>query len=159
MAWRGPHPGLTTAILLVATWLVMANAASYKNFQREHIDFPTTNISNPLQYCNMMMQRRQMATENHCKHLNTFVHADPYYIEAVCGDGGKPTTGDLRESDAIFPLTLCRLLKGSWAPDCRYEGSSSTEKIIIACADGKPVHLQTEVPEVMELGEGDVGQQ
>ncbi|XP_066486963.1 probable inactive ribonuclease-like protein 12 [Tiliqua scincoides] len=128
----------------------MASAASYENFLREHVDFPTTNTSDPLQYCNRMMKRRKMATPSHCKHLNTFLHADPFYIQAVCGDGGTPTTGDLRESEAVFPLTLCRLLKSSWAPDCRYEGNSSTEKIIIACEDGQPVHLETEVPSVME---------
>ncbi|KAJ6651878.1 hypothetical protein lerEdw1_015983 [Lerista edwardsae] len=153
MAQRGPPLGLTTAVLLMAACLAVASAASYRNFLREHVDFPTTNITDPLQYCNRMMQRREMATASHCKHLNTFLHADPSYIEAVCGDGGQPTTGDLRESNDVFPLTLCRLQKSSWAPDCKYDGSSSTERIVIACVDGEPVHLQTEVPSDMESDE------
>uniref|UniRef100_A0A8D0DJC0 Ribonuclease A-domain domain-containing protein n=1 Tax=Salvator merianae TaxID=96440 RepID=A0A8D0DJC0_SALMN len=97
-------------------------------------------------YCDFMMQDRNMATSHHCKHLNTFVHADTSQIQAVCDQAGKPTTGDLRESDDGFPLTLCGLQRGSWAPNCRYSGSHSIERIIIACEGGFPVHLQTEVP-------------
>ncbi|XP_034991390.1 probable inactive ribonuclease-like protein 12 [Zootoca vivipara] len=152
MAERGPHPGLTTALLFLAACLAVAGAESYQKFVRQHVDFPTTEAPDPRSYCNLMMRRRDLATSHHCKHLNTFVHADTSKIQLVCGEGGAPTTGDLRESNASFPLTLCQLQKGSWAPDCSYKGTDSTERIIIACEGGFPVHLETEVP-------ADVGQE
>ncbi|XP_053121687.1 probable inactive ribonuclease-like protein 12 [Hemicordylus capensis] len=147
MEQKVPNARLTTLFPLLAACLAVASAASYQNFQREHIDYPTTQVPDPQQYCNLMMQRRDMATPKHCKHLNTFIHADPSHIQDVCGQGGQPTTGDLRESNAPFSLTMCKLRRGSWATSCQYERTSGSERIIIACANGYPVHLQTEVPE------------
>uniref|UniRef100_A0A8D2IQP0 Ribonuclease A-domain domain-containing protein n=1 Tax=Varanus komodoensis TaxID=61221 RepID=A0A8D2IQP0_VARKO len=118
----------------------------YQKFLREHVDYPMTEVPAFAGYCDIMMKRRHMANPYHCKHLNTFLHADVSQIQAVCGQGGEPTTGDLRESDTSFPLTLCKLQRGSWAPNCRYEEINNTERIIIACEDGYPVHLETEVP-------------
>ncbi|XP_061444784.1 probable inactive ribonuclease-like protein 12 isoform X2 [Rhineura floridana] len=146
MEEKGPHPGLTRVLLFLVAWLAVASAESYQKFLRQHVDYPTTETPDPQRYCNLMMRRRDMATSTHCKHLNTFVHVDTSQIQAVCGQAGEPTTGDLRESDASFPLTVCALQRGSWAPDCNYKGKNSTERIIIACEGGYPVHLETEVP-------------
>lgn len=148
MADRGPHLGLVRVLLLLTVaWLAAVGAESYQKFLGEHVDYPVTQVPNGQYYCELMMQRRKLATLRYCKHLNTFVHVDPALIRAVCGQAGDPTTGDLRESHASFPLTVCRLQKGSWAPDCRYQGSSGVERIVIACEQGYPVHLQTEVPD------------
>nr|XP_056719008.1 ribonuclease-like [Euleptes europaea] len=134
------------SFLLLAAWLALASAESYQKFLREHFDHPPTEVPDRGRYCDLLMKRRHMTSPHHCKHLNTFVHADTSRIIAVCGEGGQPTKGDLRESAESFPLTLCELEKGSWAPDCRYRVSDSVERIIIACEDGFPVHLETEVP-------------
>uniref|UniRef100_A0A6J0VCM4 Ribonuclease n=1 Tax=Pogona vitticeps TaxID=103695 RepID=A0A6J0VCM4_9SAUR len=147
MADQGSHLGLTgMLLLLMVAWLATVDAESYQKFLRQHVDYPMTQVPEAQYYCNLMMKRRNLATSGHCKHLNTFLHADTASIQAVCGQAGDPTTGDLRESHASFPLTICRLQKGSWAPDCRYQGISGLERIIIACEEGYPVHLQTEVP-------------
>lgn len=146
MEHRRSRSGMTTLFLLLGVWLAVAAAASYQKFQREHVDYPTIEAPNVPMYCNIMMQRRNMASSHHCKHLNTFIHTATSWIENVCGSEGQPTTGDLRESNAKFPLTLCKLQSGSLPPDCKYEGANSLERIIIACEDGYPVHLETEVP-------------
>ncbi|KAJ7313012.1 hypothetical protein JRQ81_004273 [Phrynocephalus forsythii] len=118
MADRGPHLGLTGALLLLmVAQLATVGAESYQKFLREHLDYPLTQVPESQCYCDLMMKRRNLATARHCKHLNTFLHVDTASVQAVCGQGGTPTTGDLRESHASFPLTLCRLQKGSWAPD------------------------------------------
>ncbi|XP_062993856.1 ribonuclease-like [Elgaria multicarinata webbii] len=146
MAERGPRSQLTMPLILLVAWLAVASAESFHKFLNQHVDYPMTEVPDAQRYCSLMMKRRNLATTNHCKHLNTFVHVDVSQIQAVCGQGGEPTTGDLRESYASFPLTLCKLQRGSWAPDCKYEGTTNTERIIIACEGGNPVHLQTEVP-------------
>ncbi|XP_042328082.1 probable inactive ribonuclease-like protein 12 [Sceloporus undulatus] len=147
MAHKSQCLGLSMAlIMMAATWATMVSAESYQKFLREHVDYPTTQVPDDQHYCDLMMQRRKMATSSYCKHLNTFLHVDTAQIQAVCGQAGEPTTGDLRESDASFPLTVCHLQRGSWAPDCRYNGTYGIERIIITCVDGFPVHLQTEVP-------------
>ncbi|XP_048373951.1 ribonuclease-like [Sphaerodactylus townsendi] len=145
MASRGLRLRGAASFLLLAAWLAAASAESYQKFLREHFDFPPSEVPNPDRYCDLLMKRRHMATPHHCKHLNTFVHADTPRIIEVCGDGGAPTTGDLRESADVFPLTLCKLQRGSWAPDCKYEVTRNVERIVIACEDGFPVHLETEV--------------
>ncbi|KAL8176480.1 UNVERIFIED_CONTAM: hypothetical protein K2H54_035368 [Gekko kuhli] len=134
-------------LLLLVCLAAPARAGSYQKFLREHFDFPPTDVPERRLYCDLLMQRRRLATQHHCKHLNTFVHAEPAQLIDVCGEGGQPTTGDLRESADRFPLTLCRLRQGSWAPDCRYEVAGGVERIVIACEGGFPVHLETEVPE------------
>ncbi|XP_025028430.1 ribonuclease-like [Python bivittatus] len=151
MAKNKLHPGLTTILLLLMAWLAMTNAATFEKFLRQHVDYPMTEAPDPQRYCKLMMKRRHLATSRHCKHINTFVHTEVPQIQAVCGPAGEPTTGDLRESDTSFPLTVCKLQRGSWAPDCNYVGTSAVDRIIIACEDGNPVHLETEVPDYLKL--------
>lgn len=153
MTHKSPSPGLTTVLLLLVAWLAMINAATFEKFLRQHVDYPMTEVWDAQRYCTLMMKRRHMATSKYCKHLNTFVHMEVPQIQAVCGPAGEPTTGDLRESNSSFPLTVCRLQRGSWAPDCNYIGTSAVDRIIIACEDGNPVHLETEVPNNVELEE------
>ncbi|XP_054851409.1 probable inactive ribonuclease-like protein 12 [Eublepharis macularius] len=146
MAQRGPRLRTAMSFLLLAACLAVATAKSYQKFLMEHFDYPMSNVPDPQRYCDLLMKRRNMATSHHCKHLNTFVHADTSQIISVCGEGGEPLTGDLRESVDSFPLTLCKLKRGSWAPDCRYGVATGVEKIVIACENGFPVHLETEIP-------------
>ncbi|ETE58767.1 hypothetical protein L345_15509, partial [Ophiophagus hannah] len=153
MTNKGLSPGLNTILLLLMAWLAMINAATFEKFLRQHVDYPRTEVPDAQWYCNLMMKRRHMATSKYCKHLNTFVHMEVPQIQAVCGPAGEPTTGDLRESNSSFPLTMCKLHRGSWAPDCNYIETSAVDRIIIACEDGYPVHLETEVPDYMELEE------
>ncbi|XP_060111766.1 ribonuclease-like [Heteronotia binoei] len=134
-------------LLLLAGWLAAeAGAESYQKFLREHFDHPPTEVPDRRLYCDLLMQRRRLAGPHHCKHLNTFVHAQPERLIDVCGPGGEPTEGDLRQSHDRFPLTVCKLRHGSWAPDCRYEVADAVERIVIACEGGFPVHLETEIP-------------
>ncbi|XP_077171086.1 putative inactive ribonuclease-like protein 12 [Paroedura picta] len=142
----GARLGAAASFLLLAAWLALSSAESYEKFLREHVDFPPSTVPDRRFYCDVLMQRRRLATPHHCKHLNTFVHAHPTHLIPICGPAGQATTGDLRESNETFPLTLCKLRHGSWAPDCRYQATSGVERIIIACENGFPVHLETEEP-------------
>ncbi|XP_003223918.2 probable inactive ribonuclease-like protein 12 [Anolis carolinensis] len=147
MAGKNTCFGLTMALFVVSVWLALASAKSYQKFLREHVDYPVTQVPDIQHYCSLMMKRRNMAKPNYCKHLNTFLHVDTPEIQAVCGQAGEPTTGDLRESQASFPMTVCHLQKGSWAPDCQYQGTQGIERVVIACEEGFPVHLETELPD------------
>uniref|UniRef100_A0A670ZMD5 Ribonuclease A-domain domain-containing protein n=1 Tax=Pseudonaja textilis TaxID=8673 RepID=A0A670ZMD5_PSETE len=143
---------LSLAFLLGALLVVPSQGQSWAAFKNKHIDsksqYPPHNMN---LYCENQIRNRRM-TSPRCKPHNTFISA-PASIQAVCGPAGEPTVGDLRESNSSFPLTLCKLYRGSWAPDCNYIGTSAVNRIIIACEDGYPVHLETEVPGYMELEE------
>ncbi|XP_075773441.1 uncharacterized protein LOC142825350 [Pelodiscus sinensis] len=154
MAPGGPRPALLLPLALLAAGLALAAGESrYEKFLRQHVDAAEPSPPDAGRYCSRMMQRRAMATAGHCKHLNTFVHARAEQIQPVCGDGGRPAGGDLRLSTEPFPLTVCQLQGRARPPDCHYAGASSTSRVVIACADGQPVHFQTQVDS--QAGEGD----
>uniref|UniRef100_A0A8D0G568 Ribonuclease A-domain domain-containing protein n=1 Tax=Sphenodon punctatus TaxID=8508 RepID=A0A8D0G568_SPHPU len=147
MAGRWPRPTLLVlSVLLAAAWLALAAAETrYEKFLRQHVDWPQTSAADARRYCNLLMQRRGMATASSCKRLNTFIHADPAQVAAVCGSAGDPTSGDQRQSKGRFSLTVCELQGGSQAPDCQYKGSTSTQRIVIACVNGDPVHFEKQL--------------
>ncbi|XP_067398645.1 ribonuclease-like [Emydura macquarii macquarii] len=137
---------LLLPLALLAAGLALARGESrYEKFLRQHVDPSDPSPADPRRYCNDLMRRRDMATDRSCKHLNTFIHSSAEQIATVCGAGGEPAGGDLRLSEDAFPLTLCRLQGGAEPPNCDYGGSDSTQRIIIACVDGEPVHFETQV--------------
>ncbi|XP_067414721.1 ribonuclease-like [Emydura macquarii macquarii] len=140
MVWRGPHPMLL--LVLLATWLALARGQpSFAVFQRQHVAPPRTDHQSERVYCNRMMQNRGM-TSPVCKFTNTFIHDNINTITNVCGRGGTPAGGNLRESIAHFPLTICRLPGGSQTPPCNYNGCTSYRPIRIGCDQaGLPVHF------------------
>ncbi|XP_067404301.1 ribonuclease-like [Emydura macquarii macquarii] len=139
MAWRGPHPMLL--LILLATWLALARGETrFGKFQRQHVAPPRTRDESDRVYCNRMMQNRGM-TSSKCKPTNTFIHVDDVKnITDVCGSGGTPAYGNLRDSNARFALTICKLRGGSQTTSCDYNGNTSTQRIRIACERGLPVH-------------------
>ncbi|XP_038226107.2 ribonuclease [Dermochelys coriacea] len=138
MAQRGPYP--TLLLVLLAAWLALARGETYyKKFLRQHVDYPRTAILDARTYCNQMMQRRGM-TSPVCKFTNTFVHASTDSITTICGPGGTPVSGNLRDSTASFAITTCRLQGGSQRPPCNYNGGTSTQRIHITCEGELPVH-------------------
>ncbi|CAM4550170.1 unnamed protein product [Lepidochelys kempii] len=138
MAQRGPHP--TLLLVLLAACLALARGETrYDKFLRQHIDYPKTAAPDTRTYCNQMMQRRGM-TSPVCKFTNTFIHDSAASITTICGSGGTPAGGNLRDSKASFALTTCRLQGGSQRPPCNYNGGTSTQRIRIACDGGLPVH-------------------
>ncbi|XP_074838276.1 ribonuclease-like [Carettochelys insculpta] len=148
MALRGP--GLQLPLVLLAAGLALALALAWgesraEKFLRQHVDPSEPSPPDARRYCRRMMQRRDLATASRCKHLNTFIHSSPGQIRPICGEGGEPAGGDLRVSKEPFPITVCRLRGRAEPPDCDYSGASSTSRIVIACADGEPVHFEAQV--------------
>ncbi|XP_067403001.1 ribonuclease-like [Emydura macquarii macquarii] len=143
MAWRGPHPMLL--LVLLATWLALARGESrFEKFQRQHVAPPRTGDQDNRDYCNQMMYRRGM-TRLVCKFTNTFIQDNVNNITEVCGRGGTPARGNLRNSNARFALTTCRLLGGLQRPPCYYDEYTSTQHIRIACEKGLPVHYEKSI--------------
>ncbi|TFJ99632.1 regulator of G-protein signaling 11 [Platysternon megacephalum] len=139
MAPKGPHPMLLLALVLLAGWLAqLGQGASYPQFLRQHVDNPKTRARDDRTYCNMMMQRRGMASP--CKHTNTFVHAPARQLQDVCGPAGRRVSRNLYDSNNRYRITTCRLAGGSTRPPCNYRGHSSTRRIRVACVGGLPVH-------------------
>ncbi|XP_067388393.1 ribonuclease-like [Emydura macquarii macquarii] len=135
----GPRPVLLLALGLLAGWLArLGHGASYPQFLRQHVDNPKTRARNDRAYCNMMMQRRGMASP--CKRTNTFIHAPASQLQAICGPAGRPAGRNLHDSNSRYRLTVCRLAGGSSRPPCNYRGGRTTRRVRLACVGGLPVH-------------------
>ncbi|XP_074838270.1 angiogenin-like [Carettochelys insculpta] len=127
---------------LLLLCLALASAETrYGKFVRQHIDYPKTSAPDSRTYCNQMMQHRKMTSPT-CKFTNTFIHDSAKMITTVCGSGGTPAKGNLRDSKAAFPITTCQLQGGSQKPPCSYKAKSNTQRIRIACEGRFPVHYE-----------------
>lgn len=80
-----------------------------------------------------------------CKFTNTFVHVSATSITSICGSGGTPVSGNLRDSKASFTLTTCQLQGGSERAACNYNGGTCTHCISIACVGGLLVHYDKSI--------------
>ncbi|XP_067392777.1 ribonuclease-like [Emydura macquarii macquarii] len=153
MAWRGPHPMLL--LVLLATWLSLAwGETRFGKFKRQHVadprpDYQNNRYLNNSTYCNDMMQRQSM-TSPVCKFTNTFIHVDNVNpVTDVCGSRGTPAHGNLRDSNARFPLTTCKHQGKTQRPPCKYSETTSTQRIRIACdKEGDPVHYEKSIQSV-----------
>ncbi|XP_067400690.1 ribonuclease-like [Emydura macquarii macquarii] len=141
MAPRGPRPVFFLLLVLLAAGLAqLSEGASYQQFLTRHVDFPKTGAPNDLIYCNTLMQRRGL-TRPVCKSSNTFVHAPPAQLQAVCHGAGRWYTRNLFDSNAAFPLTMCEVLPGSLPGLCNYRATLFTRRIRVACHQRLPVHF------------------
>ncbi|XP_074838800.1 ribonuclease-like [Carettochelys insculpta] len=139
MAVRGPVLLLLLALAVLLGGLArLGEGSSYAQFLRQHVDHPKTPAQNNRIYCNMMMRRRGMTSP--CKRINTFVHAPASQLQTICGPGGRPVGRNLHDSNSRYRLTTCRQVGGSSRPPCNYRGSSTTQRIRVACVRGLPVH-------------------
>uniref|UniRef100_A0A669QC42 Ribonuclease A-domain domain-containing protein n=1 Tax=Phasianus colchicus TaxID=9054 RepID=A0A669QC42_PHACC len=105
-------------------------------YVRKHVDFPRTPSANDNQYCNLMMQRRRMASRGNCKTINTFVHTAPGNLIPVCTN--QPDRA-LRTTGQRFPVTVCKLISSK--PNCTYRGNRYNHRVQVGCLGGRPVHL------------------
>uniref|UniRef100_A0A8C8RWK4 Ribonuclease n=1 Tax=Pelusios castaneus TaxID=367368 RepID=A0A8C8RWK4_9SAUR len=143
MALQGPHPVLLlllVVVLLPAGLALGRRETRHEKFQflRQHVDNPKTRARDDRTYCNMMMQRRGMATP--CKRTNTFVHAPATQLQAICGPAGRGIGRNLHDSNTHYRLTTCWLAGASTRPPCNYRGGRSIRRIRVACVRGLPVH-------------------
>nr|XP_056719009.1 ribonuclease-like [Euleptes europaea] len=114
----------------------------HQKFQRQHVDYPKTNPDlDARRYCNLMMQRRGMAS-NACKPTNTFIHGNPEDVDAVCTHGGTYSSENYYDSNTPFESTSCRITGGSQKPPCNYRGRATSQPIRVACVNGVPVHFK-----------------
>ncbi|XP_067388334.1 ribonuclease-like [Emydura macquarii macquarii] len=141
MAPRGPRPVLILLLVLLAAGLAqLSEGASYRQFLTRHVDFPRTRAPTNQIYCNTLMQRRGL-TRPVCKPTNTFVHAPPAQLQAVCHGGGKRLRKNLHNSITHFHLTACQLTSVSPLGRCVYQATLRIHRIRVACAQGLPVQL------------------
>ncbi|XP_039353204.1 ribonuclease-like [Mauremys reevesii] len=142
MAPRGPRLTLLLPlILLAATLAQLSEGASYRQFVRQHVDHPKTRAPNDRIYCNLLMQRRGL-TRPQCKPTNTFIHTSTHQLRNICGRGGRPVSGNLRDSIRSFSVTTCRVLPGSQPGRCRYRAATGVTRVRVACVRRLPVHLE-----------------
>ncbi|KAH1182203.1 ribonuclease-like [Mauremys mutica] len=142
MAPRGPRLTLLLPlILLAATLAQLSEGASYRQFVRQHVNHPKTGAPNDRIYCNLLMQRRGL-TRPRCKPTNTFIHAPTSQLRNICGRGGRPVSGNLRDSIRSFSVTTCRVLPGSQPGRCRYRAATGVTRVRVACVRQLPVHLE-----------------
>ncbi|XP_052047562.1 angiogenin-like [Apodemus sylvaticus] len=138
-----PGPLLLVFVLgLFATPPTLAqNNPRYKKFLTQHYDANPTGRDD--RYCERKMNERHLTSP--CKDVNTFIHDSTNNIKAVCGEKGSPYGENLRISDSPFQVTTCKHRGGSPRPPCRYRASSGYRRIVIACENGFPVHLDESV--------------
>ncbi|XP_067388287.1 ribonuclease-like [Emydura macquarii macquarii] len=147
MALAGPRPALLLLLLVVLLPCGLAlgrRETRHEKFLRQHVDFPRSSAPDARRYCDLLMARRNL-TADACKPTNTFVHAPPAQVDAVCGPGGTPATENYHDSNGPFPLTTCRVTGGSQRPPCSYRGRTSTGRIRVACVGGMPVHYKAQL--------------
>ncbi|XP_031218276.1 angiogenin [Mastomys coucha] len=138
-----PGPLLLVFVLgLVLTLPTLAqDDRRYRKFLNEHYDAKPKGRDD--RYCESMMKKRGLTSP--CKDTNTFIHDTTNNIKAICGRDGSPYEGNLIISNAPFQVTTCKHHGGSQRPPCRYRASKGYRRIVIACENGLPVHLDESV--------------
>ncbi|KAK6299156.1 ribonuclease-like 3 [Coregonus clupeaformis] len=132
-------------VLMCATVMVHGQPADvsprYQRFLLQHVKGGMT-----IQNCQHVMSNlRLTGTDGKCKWKNTFILANPVDVKPICGGGGTRRNSNLFESNNPFSVVICQRTGGDYHPNCKYRGSSSTKRVVIAC-DGKwPVHYDGDI--------------
>ncbi|KAL1004912.1 hypothetical protein UPYG_G00052120, partial [Umbra pygmaea] len=102
----------------------------YQQFLRQHVK---RNMNREM--CEGVMGNLRLTEPNgrNCKSKNTFIAANSNHVRAICTGGGTPRGNNLVESTNPFPVVICKHIGGDNHPRCRYRGSTSTRRVIIAC--------------------------
>ncbi|MBN3311348.1 ANG4 protein, partial [Atractosteus spatula] len=80
-----------------------ANETAYQKFLRQHYNKCGMGTKD----CPSVMSKRCMGKP--CKEKNSFViNTTPKQIQDVCGKGGKPLSGNLRQSTSPFEVLTCK---------------------------------------------------
>ncbi|XP_016050174.1 angiogenin [Erinaceus europaeus] len=115
---------------------------AYRNFLTRHYDAKPKGRDH--KYCESMMGKRGMTRP--CKDFNTFVHGTKESIKAICTDeNGSPYGPEFRISKSSFQVTNCKHYGGSSRPPCKYRATSGSRRIVIACRNGLPSHLDESI--------------
>ncbi len=127
-------------MLLAASFTAYGQTDRYKNFLNQHLG-PSVSV----QGCDSEIRNREITasgTENGCKEVNTFIHANKKDIKVVCDPkkGGIPQGNNLFRSNQPFPVVTCTLQSGDRHPKCKYRGEKSNRYIVLGCEGGWPVH-------------------
>ncbi|MBN3315247.1 ANG4 protein, partial [Atractosteus spatula] len=117
-----------------------ANETDYQKFLRQHYNKCGMGTKD----CPSVMSERCLSKP--CKAKNSFIiNATTKQIQDVCGKGGTPVGGDLRQSSSPFQVLTCKN-KGSESPPCKFQGVKSSRYIVIACnAENYPVHFDESI--------------
>ncbi|XP_010134476.1 PREDICTED: ribonuclease CL2-like [Buceros rhinoceros silvestris] len=131
--------------LVLAALAGLVSCQNYQTFLQKHVDNPRTRVQRAQRYCDIMMQRRRvMVRGNHCKPLNTFVHAPARDLVAACNR--RPNAVGRHTTRRRLSLTNCRLLRGRNWPRCTYRAQQVRRYVVVNCRNGKPVHLDSTRP-------------
>lgn len=113
----------------------------YKKFLTQHYYANPTGRDD--RHCESMMRERHLTSP--CKEVNTFIHGSRNNIKAICGDNGSPYGENLIISNSSFRVTTCKHRGGSPRPPCRYRANADYRRVVVACENGLPVHLDESV--------------
>uniref|UniRef100_A0A8C3SNR3 Ribonuclease A-domain domain-containing protein n=1 Tax=Chelydra serpentina TaxID=8475 RepID=A0A8C3SNR3_CHESE len=129
MAPRGPCPLLFLTLVLLAAGLaqLIRPPDSYPKFVREHVDFPKSRPPKGQSYCDHMMQLLSQSM-GVCKLTHTFIHAHASRLRTICTSGGRCNKYNECDSNAAYPLTICRVRRSPRPPRCVYTGTSETHQ-------------------------------
>ncbi|XP_034722250.1 ribonuclease pancreatic-like [Etheostoma cragini] len=129
-------------VLLLSAALVSVDGQSWAAFQRKHVNAGMTHIK-----CTEVIKARTIVDPpNRCKVINTFITYDVNAVLAVCAGGGTPYGNGYTISNATFPIIDCTQQNQNQVPpvvppNCLYNGTASTKRIIVRCENKKPVHF------------------
>ncbi|KAL1004910.1 hypothetical protein UPYG_G00052100 [Umbra pygmaea] len=114
----------------------------YKQFLRQHVKGDMT-----AKKCDGVIGNLKLTEPNgrNCKSKNTFILANSNQVRAICTRGGRPRGNGLFESNNPFPVVICKHTGVEYHNKCRYRGSTSTRKVVIACDQGWPVHYGDDI--------------
>ncbi|KFO27575.1 Ribonuclease K6 [Fukomys damarensis] len=135
--------------MLSPLWAVPPGFTPFRWFAVQHVH------PNPLTSCNGAMRGiNQNLPHGGCKPTNTFLHDSSQNVIHVCTLANIPCKNrrynNCHQSASPVNMTVCRLIRGSTPPNCRYTNRNSFAGFTVACNSPQagdpldplvPVHL------------------
>ncbi|MEQ2226210.1 hypothetical protein ILYODFUR_025260, partial [Ilyodon furcidens] len=110
----------------------------YEKFRRQHINETMDENS-----CDSEIRRKKIYKNNSCKKTNTFILADENSVKSICQ--GEKNKNKMTRSKQKFRIVVCKLKKPARKPNCEYEGTKLTKRIVVKCQNGLPVHFDGDI--------------
>ncbi|MEQ2249788.1 hypothetical protein ILYODFUR_032985 [Ilyodon furcidens] len=115
----------------------------YEKFRIQHIDKDMVKKK-----CEAEIRRKKIYNnDNSCKKTNTFILDNPKAVKSICqGEGEMNEKTKMTHSKQKFKIVVCKLKKPARKPNCEYEGTKFTNRIVVVrCQNGLPVHFDEDI--------------
>ncbi|EHB08179.1 Ribonuclease K6 [Heterocephalus glaber] len=132
--------------LLCPLWAVSQPFTRFQWFAIQHVS------PNPIASCNVAMRPINQHLPR-CKGTNTFLHDSLQNVINVCSLPNmrcQNGVNNCHRSASPVNKTVCRLIRGSTKPNCRYTARAMVANFVVACSPPRagdppdplvPVHL------------------